>query len=120
MKQAVAWRTGAVLILAGALATSAGAQGQAPAAVSAEKAKELVTLMAAQKLESFAARDGENTLRFVAVLVVPNVQLLMVSCEYTRRQRHRVRAVPRRSTRTRIRTCDRASSEANVSWSTTR
>jgi hypothetical protein len=83
MKQAVAW-TGAVVILAGVLATSAGAQGQPPAAVSADKAKELVTLMAAQKLESFAAKDGEDTLRFVAVLVVPNVQLLMVSCKYTR------------------------------------
>jgi hypothetical protein len=83
MKQTVA-RTGAVVILAAALATSAGAQAQTPAAVSAEKAKELVALMTAQKLESFAARDGENTLRFVAALVVPNVQLLLVSCKYTR------------------------------------
>jgi hypothetical protein len=81
MKQA-AISIGSLLILVGGMVASTGAQ--APASVSTDKAKELVSLMAAQKLESFAARDGENTLRYVAVLVVPNVQILVVSCKYTR------------------------------------
>ena len=75
---------GAVLTIVGGLA--AGAAAQAPASVSTDKARELAALMAAQKLESFAARDGgEDTHRYVAVLVIPNVQLLMVSCKYTQK-----------------------------------
>jgi hypothetical protein len=74
---------GAVLTIVGGLVATAGAQ--APASVSTDKAKELATLMAAQKLEAFAARDGEDTHRYIAVLVIPNVQLLMVSCKYTQK-----------------------------------
>lgn len=81
MRQSALW-TGAVLSLASALAVGAGAQ--APASATSQKAKELVSLMAAQKLETFAARDGENTARYVAALVVPNVQLLVVSGRYIR------------------------------------
>jgi hypothetical protein len=74
---------GAVLTMVGAMVAAAGAQS--PASVSTDKVKELSTLMAARKLESFAARDGEDTQRYVAVLVIPNVQLLMVSCKYTQK-----------------------------------
>ena len=81
MKQA-AICIGSVLLMVGGMAAGAGAQ--APGSVSTDKAKELVSLMAAQKLESFAARDGESTLRYVAALVIPNVQLLVVSCKYSR------------------------------------
>lgn len=63
----------------------AGVGAQAPASVSTEKAKELASLMAARKLEAFAARDGEDTQRYVAVLVIPNLQLLLVSCKYTQK-----------------------------------
>jgi len=64
---------------------AAGVGAQAPASVSTEKARELASLMAAKKLESFAARDGEDTQRYVAVLVIPNLQLLLVSCKYTQK-----------------------------------
>ena len=74
---------GAVLTIVGGIVAAAGAQ--APASVSTDKAKELASLMAAQKLEAFAARDGEDTHRYIAVLVIPNVQLLMVSCKYTQK-----------------------------------
>jgi hypothetical protein len=74
---------GAVLTIVGGMVAAAGAQS--PASVSTDKVKELAALMAAKKLESFAARDGEDTQRYVAVLVIPNVQLLMVSCKYTQK-----------------------------------
>ena len=74
---------GSALVIVGAMVAAPGAQ--APASVTSQKAKELASLMAAQKLESFATRDGEETSRYVAVLVIPNVQLLLVSCKYTQR-----------------------------------
>jgi hypothetical protein len=74
---------GSVLMLVVGLVAGAGAQ--APASVSGDKARELASLMAAQKLESFAARDGEDTQRYVAVLVIPNVQLLAVSGKYSQK-----------------------------------
>jgi hypothetical protein len=67
------------------VAMAAGVGAQAPASVSTEKARELASLMAAKKLESFAARDGEDTQRYVAVLLIPNLQLLLVSCKYTQK-----------------------------------
>ena len=74
---------GAVVVMAMATVTGIGAQ--TPASVSTEKAKELASLMAAKKLESFAARDGDETQRYVAVLVIPNLQLLLVSSKYTQK-----------------------------------
>jgi hypothetical protein len=74
---------GAGLAIVFGMVASAGAQG--PASVSTAKAKELASLMAAHKLESFAARDGEDTQRYVAVLLIPNVQLLLVSSKYTQK-----------------------------------
>ena len=67
------------------IAMTAAVGAQAPASVSTDKARELASLMAAKKLESFAARDGEDTQRYVAVLVIPNLQLLLVSCTYTQK-----------------------------------
>jgi hypothetical protein len=40
--------------------------------------------MTAKKLDAFAARDGEKAGRYVAALIVPNVQLLVVSAAYSR------------------------------------
>src|SRR5262245_1185201 len=71
---------GSALMIAAGMAAGAGAQ--APASATGAKAKELASLMAAKKLDSFAARDGENTSRYVAVLVIPNVQMLLVSSKY--------------------------------------
>jgi hypothetical protein len=82
MKQATISFGAALTIVA---AMVAGPRAQAPASVSTDKARELASLMAAQKLEAFAARDGEDTQRYVAVLVIPNVQLLVVSCKYTQK-----------------------------------
>jgi len=78
------WR--AACIAAGALMAWGAATGlaaQAPVATSAAKAKEVAALLAAKKLETFAAREGEKS-RYVAVLLVPNVQLLVVSAAYSR------------------------------------
>ena len=80
MKQSAISIGSALAIVAG---MTAAAGAQAPASVTGAKARELASLMAAQKLESFAARDGDNTSRYVAVLVIPNVQMLVVSCKYT-------------------------------------
>jgi hypothetical protein len=55
-----------------------------PASASAAKAKELMSLMAAKKLEAFAIREPDTTDRFIAVMSVPNVQLLLVTATYSR------------------------------------
>jgi len=57
---------------------------QAPPAASATKVKELVALLQAKKLEAIAARDPAQAGRFVAALLIPNVQLLAVSATYNR------------------------------------
>jgi hypothetical protein len=55
-----------------------------PASTSATSAKELVGLLQARKLEAYAVRDPSESGRFVAVLLIPNVQLLVVSAAYER------------------------------------
>ncbi len=73
-------RTAVALILASALA-----HGQAPAAppsTSAARAKELVGLLQGRKLEAIAAREPGQAGRFVAALLVPNAQLLLVAAKY--------------------------------------
>ncbi|HXT71887.1 MAG TPA: hypothetical protein VN700_19190 [Vicinamibacterales bacterium] len=85
MKQPAAWRLfGFVMTSALMAAASGAAVAQTAPAASTAKAKELAGLMAEKKLESYAARVGEGTSRYVAVLVVPNVQILLVSAKYTR------------------------------------
>ena len=46
-----------------------------------ERARKLVRLMASQKLGAVAARDPDSPDRFVAALVFPKVQLLVVSAQ---------------------------------------
>jgi hypothetical protein len=58
--------------------------GQAPVAASAAKAKELIGLMQAKKLEAIAARDPDKSGRYLAALHIPNVQLLVVSAAYSK------------------------------------
>lgn len=60
------------------------AAGQAPAAASASKAKELIGLMQSKKLEAIAARDPDKSGRYLAALLIPNVQLLVVSATYAK------------------------------------
>jgi hypothetical protein len=55
----------------------------APAA-SAAKAKELAALMGARKIEAFAMRESPISDRFFAVMLVPEVQMLVVSAIYSR------------------------------------
>lgn len=75
--------TTGLLVLATAAVLSAQ-MPEVPAAVSVAPAKELVALMKDNKLEAFAARDAMNPGRFVAVLLVNDVQLLAVSAAYSR------------------------------------
>jgi len=70
-----------------AVAVTAGVtvRSQAPAASeSGAKAKELAALLQSKKLEAFAARDAMQPGRYVAAIVVPGVQLLVVSASYSR------------------------------------
>ena len=46
------------------------------------KAKELQSAMTAKKLEAYAIRDSSAEGRYAAVMLVPNVQLLVVSAQY--------------------------------------
>jgi hypothetical protein len=74
---------GAALTL-GPAAFAQSAAGQAPAAASASKAKELIGLMQSKKLEAIAARDPDKSGRYLAALLIPNVQLLVVSATYAK------------------------------------
>lgn len=71
---------GAVCVAVGGLT----AGPQSPPATSVAKATEVVALMQAKKLETIAARDSSQPGRFVAALLVPNVQLLTVSAAYAK------------------------------------
>ena len=55
-----------------------------PPSTSAAKAKELVGLLQAKKLEAFAARMPNEAGKYMAVLLVPNAQLLTISASYGR------------------------------------
>jgi hypothetical protein len=66
---------------------SSGVAAQAPViapGASPAKAKELVAALASKKLEAFAMPDASEAGRFTAVLVVPGVELLVVSAVYDR------------------------------------
>lgn len=73
-------------VLAGALAAglAQGLMAQAAPAASAAKAKEVVDLMTSKKLEAFAMRESPISDRFIAVMLVPNIQMLVMSAEYSR------------------------------------
>jgi hypothetical protein len=83
---AVACRRPVALLLAVALmaGVTVGAQAPSAASESGAKAKELAALLTAKKLEAFAARDAMQPGRYVAAIVVPGVQLLVVSASYSR------------------------------------
>ena len=70
----------AVLMLAAGAAVPA--QSQAPATGAA--AKELASLLQAKKLEAIAARMPGEAGRFVAGLLVPNIQMIVISALHTR------------------------------------
>ncbi len=59
-------------------------RAQEPPATSAAPVKELVSLLQSKKLEAYAVRDASDATRFVAVLLVPGVQLMLVSAGYER------------------------------------
>jgi hypothetical protein len=69
-----------ILCLGGlaALATPAAAQPTASSAA----AREFTSLMAERQLDAFAIEDSETASRFAAALLIPGVQLLVVSAEY--------------------------------------
>jgi hypothetical protein len=63
-------------------ATQLTGRAQAPSATSPAPAKELAALLQSKKLEAFAVKDTNQAGRFVAVLMVPNVELMVVSAVY--------------------------------------
>ena len=77
------------LLLAGSIMVipPVAASAQTPttaASASSAKAKELMSLMTTKKLEAFAMREPDASDRFIAVMAVPNVQLLLVTATYSR------------------------------------
>lgn len=78
------WLTAAAVGVALAATLVSAQAPPAPAAASVARAKELVGLLQAKKLEAFAIRDPAENGRFVAALLVPNVQLLLISAAYER------------------------------------
>ncbi len=74
------------LVLSGLLAASAGfvAGAQPAPAASVAKARELAALMKSKKIEVFAMRESVISDRFFAVMLVPDVQMLVVSAAYSR------------------------------------
>lgn len=82
---ALACRRPLALLLAVGLMAGVALRAQAPSASeSGAKAKELAALLQAKKLEAFAVRDAMQPGRYVAAIVVPGVQLLVVSASYSR------------------------------------
>jgi len=55
-----------------------------PVPTSPARVKELVALLQSKKLEAFAVKDAAEAGRFVAVYLVPNVQLMLISAGYER------------------------------------
>ena len=74
-------RTVSRIVLACLFAT-VGSAVNAQDQKSLDVAGDLASLMSEQKLEAFALQDPEVPNRFVAVLLIPNAQLLVVSAEY--------------------------------------
>ena len=72
----------AVGLVAGGTGSATAQQAPAPSATSPAKVKELTTLLASRKLETFAAPEVGP--KFVAVLHIPGVQLLLASASYGR------------------------------------
>ena len=64
-------------LVAGLVSTAA-----AQTTPSSSTARELAALMIERKLETFAVQETDTTNRFVASLLIPNVQLLLVSADY--------------------------------------
>ncbi len=68
--------------LAALVCAAAIASAHTPAPTSATGATELAALLAEHQLDTFAAKDPDADNRFLAVLLIPNAQLLVVSAEY--------------------------------------
>ncbi len=80
--RALGWTWLVCALLAGGGAFVRAQSASMPASTSGAKAKEVASLMQARKLESFAA--AETGSKYVAALLIPNVQLLVVSAAYGR------------------------------------
>jgi hypothetical protein len=72
------------LVIAGAAigVISFAAAALAQGASSPSMAKELVTLLTERQLDAFAVQDPEAPNSFLATLVIPGAQMLVVSAEY--------------------------------------
>ena len=75
----------AIGMIAVAMAIPLAAQAPSlPAAASAPLAKELAAAMQAKKITAIASRDTDQPGRYIAALLIPSVQLLLVSAAYER------------------------------------
>ena len=79
-------RVAAACLIAVSLVTGLTAQAPAPAA-SGAKVAEFAALLVSKKLEAFAIKDPRSTAekpRYVAALLIPNSQLLLVAATHTK------------------------------------
>jgi len=86
MTQPVRRFTGLILAatFVSGLVSATQVAAQTPAGLSTAKAKELSAIMKGKNIDSFAMKEGQSPNRFVAVMLVPDVQLLLVSAVYSR------------------------------------
>jgi hypothetical protein len=86
MTQPVRRFTGLILAatFVSGLVSATQVAAQTPAGLSTAKAKELSAIMKGKNIDSFAVKEGQSPNRFVAVMLVPDVQLLLVSAVYSR------------------------------------
>lgn len=82
--QSIARLAGIAAIVGTAGVIALAQQPAAGASASGAKMKELVSLLKAKSLDAFAVREDPFAPRFVAVSVVPDVQALLVSADYSR------------------------------------
>jgi hypothetical protein len=66
------------------LANATQVAAQTPTGLSTAKVKELSAIMKGKNIDSFVAKEGQSPNRFVAVMLVADVQLLLVSAVYSR------------------------------------
>jgi hypothetical protein len=84
MERSVAGRAIAAVALAVFVVGVAALPAQSQAPATAAKAKELAGLLQAKKLEAIAARVPGDSGRYVAALLIPNIQLLTVTALHGR------------------------------------
>jgi hypothetical protein len=71
-----------VLVLGLAAGAAAATEARAQGAASPAMARELASLLTERQLDAFAVQDPQTPNRFLATLLIPGAQMLVVAAEY--------------------------------------